>query len=116
MDFEQELPGIYASADVVVIPSPCREATAIAMLEGMAMGKPMVVANIGGLVEVAKDGYNALVRNANVVEFSQAVEKLLADPELGRTLGRNAHNFVTVAYNKAVWDARIRAFFSGLQD
>ena len=116
VDFEKELPGIYAAADVVVIPSPCREATAIAMLEGMAMGKPMVVANIGGLVEVAKDGYNALVRNANAVEFSQAVEQLLGDLELGRTLGSNAHGFVTAAYSKRLWEARMRAFFFKSQE
>jgi glycosyltransferase involved in cell wall biosynthesis len=111
VDFKSELPGIYAAADIVVVPSPCREATAIAMLEGMAMGKPMVIANIGGLTEVAKDRYNCLVRDATVEGFSGALEELLDNPELGRELGRNAHQFIVKAYNKDFWDARIREFF-----
>lgn len=111
VDFKTELPGIYAAADIVVIPSPCREATAIAMLEGMAMGKPMVIANIGGLTEVAKDRYNSLVCGANPEEFSRAIQELLDDPDLGRKLGRNAREFVSEAYNKELWDSRMRAFF-----
>ncbi len=111
VDFKSELPGIYAAADIVVIPSPCREATAIAMLEGMAMGKPMIVANIGGLTEVAKDRYNCLVRHANTEDFSQAIQELLDDQELAGKLGANAHRFINGAFTKEIWDARIRDFF-----
>jgi glycosyltransferase involved in cell wall biosynthesis len=112
VDFERDLPAIYAAADVVVIPSPCREATAIAMLEGMAMRKPMVISNIGGLPEAAKDEYNALVRNASPGEFTAAIRLLLADGALAERLAQNAHSFVSDAFSKGNWDRRILAFFS----
>jgi len=111
IDYFHELPSIYAAADIVVIPSPCREATAIAMLEGMAMKKPMVISNIGGLTEVAKDGYNALVCNANKYEFKKAILQLLNNKEYSDYLASNAFEFVTKAYNYNLWRERIINFF-----
>jgi glycosyltransferase involved in cell wall biosynthesis len=111
IDYFHELPSIYSAADIVVIPSPCREATAIAMLEGMAMRKPMVISNIGGLTEVAKDGYNSLVCNSNTAEFKTAILKLLHDQALSTFLSQNAYDFVTKAYNYEIWRERITNFF-----
>ena len=112
IDYFHELPSIYSAADVVVIPSPCREATAIAMLEGMAMRKPMVISNIGGLTEVAKDGYNSLVCNANKVEFKNAILKIINDKKLSEFISTNAYDFVTKAYNYDLWKERIINFFN----
>jgi len=46
-----EMPGIYSSCDLVIIPSLI-EATSIAALEAMACGKPVAASNVGGLPEI----------------------------------------------------------------
>jgi glycosyltransferase involved in cell wall biosynthesis len=110
-DHDREMPAIYSAADIVIIPSPSQEATAISMLEGLAMRKPMVIANIGGLTEVAMDGFNSLVRRPDAQEFSNALRRLLADDRLAQELSDNAHDWMKRYYNKDIWTERIRRFY-----
>ena len=117
VDHATKLPRIYAAAaDVVVIPSPCREATAIAMLEGIAIRKPMVVAHIGGLTEVAKDIYNALVRPAEVRAFGDAISLLLGGSKLAQRLVRNAFEFPTQDDSMGLGESRVVECFSKRKD
>jgi len=112
-DHYRDMPGIYAAADIVIIPSPSHEATAISMLEGMAMRKPMVISNIGGLTEVAMDQVNSLVRRPDAKEFSAAIQDLLVDPQLSEKLAANACDWVSRHYNKEIWSRRVERFYTG---
>ena len=106
------IPNIYASADIVVLPSPCREATAIAMLETMAMQKPLVLSNIGGLPEVGRDRFNCLLRNANKEEFMEAIIELDNNKALANEISNNGHNYVKKAFNTEIWDRSMIKFFT----
>jgi glycosyltransferase involved in cell wall biosynthesis len=112
VNFESELPAIYAAADVVVIASPCREATAIALIEAMAMGCAVVSTNIGGLTEIAKHNYNALVCEATSEAIGSAIARLLDDRELSQRIGENAKAFATKGLTKDLWDEAVGEFFS----
>tara|TARA_B100001059_G_scaffold235416_1_gene280953 strand:+ start:31785 stop:32960 length:1176 start_codon:yes stop_codon:yes gene_type:complete len=107
-----DLISVYAASDIVVIPSPCREATAITMLETMAMKKPLVLSNIGGLPEVGRNGYNCLLRNANKKEFMQAILELDSNPNLANEISQNGYDYVTKAFNTKIWDKAILNFFT----
>jgi L-malate glycosyltransferase len=64
------------------------ESFGVAILEASACGKPVVVSNVGGLPEVVKDGITGIVvpvRNAG--KTAEAIEKLLLDRELRRSMG-----------------------------
>lgn len=76
----KDLPEIYRSADVFVMPSI--ESYGIAALEAMASGVPVVAANAGGLKEIMKNGSSGrLFKFGNHKSLSKAVVAVLEDKE-----------------------------------
>jgi len=72
---------ILALADVVVLPSVAAEGIPIALLEALALGKPVVATLVGGVSEVIHDGANGiLVPPEDSQALADAVSALLADP------------------------------------
>ena len=89
VDYE-DLPRYYASADIFCSPATGAESFGIVLLEAMAAGKPVVASNIegyGGLMTHGEQGL--LFRNKDSDSLADALEQLLADPELRRKLGAN---------------------------
>ena len=87
-----DVPEILSLADLFVhCPTTWLEGLGIAHLEAMAMCKPTVVSENGGLPEAALDGVTGfVVPPGNVERLSSAILKLLTDDELARRMGRNA--------------------------
>jgi len=85
---------VLAAADAFVMPS-IEEGLGFAVLEAMAMGKPVVASATGGMYEVVRDeetGY--LVPRADAHAMAEAVCRLLADAERARELGMRARRVV----------------------
>ncbi len=81
-DTRQDIPSLLASADIVVL-STCCETFGIAVLEGMAAGRPVVASDVAALREVFDDGREGLkfpVGDAGAL--SDALDKLLDDAVL----------------------------------
>jgi glycosyltransferase involved in cell wall biosynthesis len=82
-----ELTGLYARAAVVACPSH-REGFGVACLEAMAHGRPVVASGVGGLLDLVVSGETGvIVEPGNVPALRSALERLLADPELRRSMG-----------------------------
>jgi glycosyltransferase involved in cell wall biosynthesis len=89
-----DLASLYARAAVVACPSH-REGFGLACAEAMAHGRAVVAADVGGLRDLVVDGETGLLvppRDAGALR--DALERLLADPELRRRLGANARERV----------------------
>jgi glycosyltransferase involved in cell wall biosynthesis len=85
----QDLPGLYACSEIVVIPS-LLEATSLSASEAMATGKPVVATNIGGLPFLIKDGQNGvLVPPCDAAELARAIRALLDSPDRRKIFGEN---------------------------
>jgi glycogen synthase len=94
-----EMLGYTQVANVEVVPSVIssnvEEATSLAMLEGMACRKPLVVSMIGGLKETIIDASTGLfTEQANPRDIADKVILVLSDDDLSRTLGANAREYV----------------------
>ncbi len=77
----QQLADFYAACDVVVLPSDT-ECFALAQVEAMLCGTPMVMTNIpGGRVPVQKTGMGLLAEPGNPESIGQAVVDILREPE-----------------------------------
>jgi glycosyltransferase involved in cell wall biosynthesis len=77
-----------AKAHVVVLPS-YREGTPRSLLEGAAMGKPLITTDAVGCREVVQDGVNGLlvpVKDAKAL--AQAMMRMIAHPVMQECMGR----------------------------
>ncbi len=85
---DQMKKNLLAAATVVVHPAH-REAFGIAVVEGMAAGKPVVVTDaIGPTSIVAGSGAGEIVKARDVEELAAALARRLENPEESREMGR----------------------------
>ncbi|SHE68500.1 Glycosyltransferase involved in cell wall bisynthesis [Caldanaerobius fijiensis DSM 17918] len=89
----------FCVADVVLIPSVhskgIEEATSIAAIEAMAMGKPTIASAIGGLKELIENGKSGiLVQEKNEIQLADAILKVLTDDALREALSTGARQRV----------------------
>ena len=76
--------------DVAVLPSE-RECFPFALLEAMALGKPVVAWKVGGVPELVRDGVDGrVVPFGRDSRFVEAVRQLLADEGMARRCGAEA--------------------------
>lgn len=90
---DAELPAYYAAADVFVLPS-CRrsEAYGLALVEAMAAGTPVISTELGTGTSVVNRHRETgiVVPPGDAAALAGALDELLSDPDLRRSLGRNA--------------------------
>lgn len=94
-----ETPGDYISvADVFVLPSRS-EGIPNAVLESMAIGKPVVASAVGGVPEIIEDGINGrLVPPEQPTLFADALSEVLNDPKLSHRLSIGGRQRVCEAF------------------
>lgn len=83
-----EYRNLLGSVDLFVMPSRI-EAFAFAVLEAMALGKPMVAANTGGFPEQIEHGRNGMLIGLEPAEIAQAILYLYQNEPLRREIGQN---------------------------
>jgi glycosyltransferase involved in cell wall biosynthesis len=90
----KDIAEILACCDIGILPS-LAEGLPNALLEYMAAGLPAVVSNVGGNVELVKDGVTGLlVPPRDSAALSAAILKLLLDSDLASRIANQAREFV----------------------
>ena len=76
------------NADVIVLPS-YREGLPLSLLEGAAVGMPIITADSTGCREVVEDGTNGyLVPIKNSIKLASAMERFIVNPDLISRMGK----------------------------
>ncbi|MEA2538331.1 MAG: hypothetical protein QOF11_2565 [Chloroflexota bacterium] len=89
-----DVPAVTAALDVAVLPS-YREALGLSVLEAMALSRPVVASEVGGIPEMIEDGITGLlVPPHDPAALAAAIVRLLRDHPLADTLGRAGHDLV----------------------
>ena len=89
-----DVPAVTAALDVAVLPS-YREAQGLSILEAMALSRPVVASNVGGIPEMITDGVTGLlVPPHDPAALAAGIVRLLLDHPLADTLGRAGHDLV----------------------
>lgn len=89
---------VAALMDLVIHPS-LAEGFGRAVLESMALGKPVIASAVGGLREAIRDGRNGyLVAPGDVEAITRRWRELLSNPELRQRLGQEARSTVFADY------------------
>lgn len=83
----RDVPQILRSIDIFVLPS-LYEGFGIAILEAMAVGKPVIATRVGGVPEFVIPGETGLlIEPGNVHALADALESLLHDSNLAMSMG-----------------------------
>jgi glycosyltransferase involved in cell wall biosynthesis len=94
---DDELKVIYNLSTVNVLPSEdtSSEVFGLVSVEAMATKTPVITSNIVGVRTVTEDGKTGfLIESGNVDELADALEKILVNPELAKTMGEVAYERV----------------------
>lgn len=93
--FRRDMPGVFAQSSVVVLPSTYREGVPKVLIEAAACARPIVTTNMPGCREIVRDGVNGiLVPPRDPRAVSEAILRLLANPELRVTMGGMGRSLV----------------------
>ncbi|MEO8505680.1 MAG: glycosyltransferase [Acidobacteriota bacterium] len=86
-----ELPGILAHTDILVLPSLAAETFSFVLREAALANVPVVASRIGAIPEYIRDGETGLLfEPGNVADLARALRRLVLDPRLRARLA-NAH-------------------------
>ncbi len=89
-----DVPAVTAALDVAVLPS-YREAQGLTILEAMALSRPVVASNVGGIPEMIEDGVTGLLVPPRDAEaLAAAIVRLLCDHPFADMIGRAGHDMV----------------------
>lgn len=89
----------YRHVDVVVVPSR-QESFGVTAVEGSACACPVIASRVGGLTEVIVEGETGLlVPSESISELAKAMERLIKDPILRDTMGRQGRANVLSHYD-----------------
>jgi glycosyltransferase involved in cell wall biosynthesis len=80
LGYRNDIPHFVSALDLYVLPS-LWEGLPLALLEAMAIGKPIVATQVGGNAEVVEDGVNGyIVPPRDPVALAQAILRVRRDP------------------------------------
>jgi glycosyltransferase involved in cell wall biosynthesis len=98
----------YASADLFVFPSETETFGNVA-LEAMASGPPVVTSDAMAPRELVTEGENGFIGTVGT-DFHLKVERLIAEPDLRRRMGRQARRFALTRRWESVFEGLIEDY------
>jgi len=111
LGFRADLPELLALADVQVHSSD-EEGVPLAILAGMAAGRPIVSTRVGGIVEVLRHEWSGvLVDPGDPVQLADAIAGVIDDPLRRRVLGLGAQTFIREHYSLEAATRRVEATY-----
>ena len=110
----KEVADYLANMDVVVLTSKQSEGCANAVLEAMALSKPVIVTDVPGNSDLVEHGRTGLiVRPEDPQALGKALFDILTQPDRGATLGRCGHEMVKRKYDMKAMVAAYESLYRG---
>ncbi|KAL0301257.1 UNVERIFIED_CONTAM: Alpha-1,3/1,6-mannosyltransferase ALG2 [Sesamum radiatum] len=95
-----------------VIYTPKDEHFGIVPLEAMAAHKPVIACNSGGPVETIKNGVTGYLCDPSPQDFSMAMANFIRDPQMSRTMGREARQHVMQSFSTKIFGQHLNAYIT----
>ena len=113
--FVNDVRGIVNITDISANASFGTEATSIALLEGMCLGKPAVVSDFGGNPGVIKNGVNGfLFPSKDPDAMADCIIKILETPGLYEKLSDGAKKIFSEKFTADIYTGSISDIYAGL--
>lgn len=111
--FQQDVRTYVSACDVMALTSHA-ETFPITTLESMALGKPLVASNVGGISEQVTHGRNGLLYAAGDIGALVACLEQLSDTQVRQSFGRIARQEVADRFSLPVMVERFRSTCASL--
>lgn len=112
--FVQDVRPFLSCVDISALTSIAVETLSIAVIESMALAKPVVLSDIGGARELVESGQNGYLYEAgNVAELAASIEKII-DGQFYRTMGGNSFARAKELFDTGIMTAKYVEMLRGL--
>jgi glycosyltransferase involved in cell wall biosynthesis len=113
--FVADMPGLYASLDILALPS-YREGMPMTLLEAMAAGVAVVATSVGAAPDFITDGVTGLlVRPGDVTAIADRIGRLVSDAELRRRIAAAGRDDVRAHHTAGAMAARYTEAYRSLE-
>jgi glycosyltransferase involved in cell wall biosynthesis len=113
MGFRKDIGDVIRSLDLVIFPSVAQEAFPLSVLEAMALGKPVIASNIGGVSEIIEDGITGMLIEPNHPEqITDRILHLLSNQEIYSSIAQKAKEVVTERFSLQKYVAAMEEAFT----
>lgn len=110
-----DIPEIMAASDIVVHSACLPEPFGLVIAEAMAAGTPVIATRGGGTPEIIEDGVTGILVAMNSPNgIQQAIQNLLASPELRARISAKAREVVGQRFSIAQHVAKIQNIYEGI--
>jgi glycosyltransferase involved in cell wall biosynthesis len=111
---DPRLTRLYASSDVLVVPTTADLGPLWVFLEAMAMRLPVIATDVGAAAEVSRHGETGLLVKVDDAEsLGAAIQTLLENPALRRQMGERGRELVELKFNASINVPKILALMKG---
>ncbi|MBI3610825.1 MAG: glycosyltransferase [Nitrospirae bacterium] len=112
---DRDLPQIYAAMDVAVLLASGSDGSCRAVLEAMAVGRPVVGFPVGALPETIVEGVTGyLVPDGDAEKLADGLEALLSDRARMQSMGEAARKRVEAEFTEDIRLTKTEAFYFSL--
>jgi len=88
LGYREDAVAVMNACDIAVLPSVAKEGLGLVLVEAALLGKPVIGSNAPGIDEALEDGTSGLLfPPGDAHALAAALDKLLADKELQKTMG-----------------------------
>ena len=110
--FTKDLSQIWNITDIAIMPSTEAESFGLVAVEAMLARKPVIASNHGGLTEIIINNETGfLIEPNNVEALSEALSKLIDNPELRKSFGENGYQKVIKEFSVGQYVNRFESVF-----
>lgn len=114
LGFRDDVPSLLQAMEVFVLPS-LSEGLPLSVLEALALQKPVVATNVGGIPEIVEDGVTGyLVPPEDPEALADRILRLLRDPRLAAGMGRAGRNRVEEAFGLEQMIRNYQSLYDGV--
>ena len=107
LGYRDDPQNVIRQLDCIVLPS-LTEGLPLTPMEAFAQGKPVIASEVGGNIELVRDGENGiLIRPKNAFEITEAVRKLLFNKEFYEYCSKNAKRDYDLKYDISVFNEQL---------
>ena len=99
--WQEDMRSVFASCHIVVLPS-LGEGIPTILLEAASTGRPIITTNVSGCRDVVIDGSTGLlVPQQNSSALAEALEKLILDSDMRKTMGIAGREYVVQRFSSS---------------